>query len=443
MAYTIDKQTHTDLNVTGRFRHNSIFSIFNDTQTKGASLLMEKVFSDPLTNASEINSRRDIFASLKDFDTKMPISGEQLSQVEEYLGSTDYASGIISLVAMYKTKILSLAIADQQYSHIVEGVALAAKLLAPLNSYLKQVKTHVSGTQLETKIVEAISLLEEAALSKFINSSAEGLSLSSLASKNRLLRYSYSDKLRKLFRLLEEVDFYTTVARVGKEKGFQYANALDGEQMFVDIKNVRHPRVPAAVGNDISMNHNSNVIFLTGANMAGKSTLMKSFGIAVYMAHLGFPMAIDKMEFTPLEGMFTSINVPDDISQGYSHFYAEVMRVKGVAQEVASGKRLMVIFDELFKGTNVKDAYDGTVAITRAFSRCHKCIFIISTHIMEAGLTLKQECDNLQFLYLPTQLSEDGRPKYTYKLTEGIADDRYGMRIINNEKIIEIIRGKK
>jgi DNA mismatch repair ATPase MutS len=174
--------------------------------------------------------------------------------------------------------------------------------------------------------------------------------------------------------------------------------------------------------------------------MAGKSTFMKAFGIALYLAHLGFPVPADKMEFTPMEGMFTSINVPDDISQGYSHFYAEVMRVKNIAKEVASGKRLMVIFDELFKGTNVKDAYDGTVAITEAFSKCGKCVFIVSTHIMEAGVTLKEQTQNIQFSYLPTVVVND-RPTYTYKLTDGIADDRHGMRIINNERIIEIIKG--
>ncbi len=80
---------------------------------------------------------------------------------------------------------------------------------------------------------------------------------------------------------------------------------------------------------------------------------------------------------------------------GYSHFYAEVVRVKKIATEVASGKKLVVMFDELFKGTNVKDAYDATVAVTEAFSKIHKCSFIVSTHIMEAGLTLKERCDNI------------------------------------------------
>ncbi len=66
------------------------------------------------------------------------------------------------------------------------------------------------------------------------------------------------------------------------------------------------------------------------------------------------------MQFRIQDGMYTSINVPDNINLGYSHFYAEVLRVKKVAIEVSRDKRLIVIFDELFKGTNVKDAFDAT-----------------------------------------------------------------------------------
>jgi DNA mismatch repair ATPase MutS len=122
---------------------------------------------------------------------------------------------------------------------------------------------------------------------------------------------------------------------------------------------------------------------------------------------------------------------------GYSHFYAEVLRVKKVAEEVSSGKQLLIIFDELFKGTNVKDAYDGTVAIVDAFSR-KRGTFIISTHIMEAGETLRQSNTKLFFKYLPTVM-EGHLPTYPYILEEGITDDRHGMIIIRNEGILEMI----
>jgi DNA mismatch repair ATPase MutS len=99
---------------------------------------------------------------------------------------------------------------------------------------------------------------------------------------------------------------------------------------------------------------------------------------------------------------------------------------------------LVVLFDELFKGTNVKDAYDGTLAVTEAFSHYRRCAFIISTHIVEVGEALRKRRDNIAFACLPTVL-ENGRPRYPYTLTAGIAADRVGMTIIENEGIIDMI----
>ena len=83
----------------------------------------------------------------------------------------------------------------------------------------------------------------------------------------------------------------------------------------------------------------------------------------------------------------------------FSHFYAEVLRVKKVAEEVAAGKNLVVLFDELFKGTNVKDAYDGTLAVTAAFSKYRNCFYIVSTHIIEVGAALQTAHKISSFLF--------------------------------------------
>jgi DNA mismatch repair ATPase MutS len=226
---------------------------------------------------------------------------------------------------------------------------------------------------------------------------------------------------------------------VAKNKGFCYARALSKEKNTLTVTGLYHPKVKNAIGNSLSLHQHNNVIFLTGANMAGKSTLMKSFGISIYLAHMGFPIAAAHFEFSVKDGLYSSINVPDNLDLGYSHFYAEVLRVKTVAEEVAADKDLIVIFDELFKGTNVKDAYDATLSITEAFSENRNCFFIISTHIIEVGETLRRQCDNFRFVYLPTVM--DGViTGYTYQLTEGITTDRHGMMIIENEGILDIIR---
>src|SRR5690606_699140 len=97
---------------------------------------------------------------------------------------------------------------------------------------------------------------------------------------------------------------------------------------------------------------------------------------------------------------------------------------------------------ELFKGTNVKDAYDATLAVTKAISEYQNCSFVISTHIIEVGEALKEATDNLQFSYLPT-IMEGNRPTYTYQLKKGITEDRHGMMIVQNEKILERIQDRQ
>jgi DNA mismatch repair protein MutS len=116
--------------------------------------------------------------------------------------------------------------------------------------------------------------------------------------------------------------------------------------------------------------------------------------------------------------------------------------VKQVAAELSKGRSIFVVFDELFRGTNVKDAHEASVAIALAYARKRNSLFIISSHIIEAGEELKQ-LDNIGFLYLPTRM-KGTMPEYTYRLEKGITDDRHGMIIIRNEGILEILeRGKK
>jgi DNA mismatch repair protein MutS len=118
------------------------------------------------------------------------------------------------------------------------------------------------------------------------------------------------------------------------------------------------------------------------------------------------------MEFSVLDGIYTTINLPDNFGMGASHFYAEVLRVKKVAAALGQGRRLFVIFDELFRGTNVKDAYEATVALTSAFARRRDSFFVISTHIIEAGEVLTAQDAGIRPL-VPAD-ADEGEPAGVY-----------------------------
>lgn len=207
------------------------------------------------------------------------------------------------------------------------------------------------------------------------------------------------------------------------------------------FKGLFHPFLNHPIGNDVDFNIERNICFITGTNMAGKSTLLKAMGVAVYLSQLGFPVPAGYMKTSLFNGLITTINLSDDIDQGHSHFYREVLRVKQVAQKVNQSKHVFVIFDELFRGTNVKDAYDASLAIISAFTDVRSCFFVVSTHIVEVAHQLVKN-ESINFRYMETTFA-DGHPFNSYQLKEGITEERLGMWIVNNERILEIIKGSK
>lgn len=172
--------------------------------------------------------------------------------------------------------------------------------------------------------------------------------------------------------------------------------------------------------------------------MAGKSSLLKSLGLTIYLSHLGFPVPAEEMKLSVLNGLVTTINLPDNINEGLSHYYTEVKRVKEVAEILLRSQNVFVIFDELFRGTNVKDAYDASSLIISELQAIQNSAFVISTHIIELATSLNN-FKNISFRYLDTYF-ENKKPVFTYSLKEGISNETLGMYIVKNEGIVEDLK---
>ncbi|HSY77569.1 MAG TPA: DNA mismatch repair protein, partial [Bacteroidia bacterium] len=367
-----------------------------------------------------------------------PFSNERFSAMENYLNGdsgNNYASAFISLT---KKKLLAILVRDEEYQNIQNGLQKTITVLDDCRIFIN--KFEDDDHPFYDELLTVKNILNDPKLQWLTTgqSSTSQLSLQKTAKYDHVLRHTMRASLTAVMNTFYQLDVYIAVAGLAQEKGFSYARALPSGNNLFKATELSHPGIEKAVANPVSFKQESNMIFLTGANMAGKSTFMKAFGINVYLAHMGFPVAAREMQFSVKEGIYSSINVPDNLNMGYSHFYAEVLRVKKVAEEVSEEKNLVIIFDELFKGTNVKDAYDATLAVTAAFSEYRNCLFIISTHIIEAGEVLQKEQDNIQLLYLPT-IMNGTIPAYTYKLQPGISSDRHGMMIIENEGILELL----
>lgn len=402
---------------------------------------MEDMFRYPLDNAEAINGRSAIIRFFCDTQIPFPYPPHLLDTAEHYLSNRDTRTRLSAEDNTLERKFKNAIGADNEYALLHKGVAALIEIINLSKSLVREMENRSDAEAFRKDMENFRSLLR---LKDFAPADNAGkrLSYDKTAGYDRLFRYDEYASVRRLLDIIYRMDVYISTATIAAERGFVFARAVEEEDNRLDIRGLYHPALENPTANDVHVDSRNTIIFLTGANMAGKSTFMKSFGIAVFLAHMGFPVPASAMEFTVLDGIYTTINLPDNINMGYSHFYAEVLRVKKVAGEVAGevagGKKFFVIFDELFRGTNVKDAYDATVAITEAFSACKRSIFVISTHIIEAGETLGERCPGMRLLYLPTGMC-GSKPVYTYRLTEGITADRHGMLIIRNEGILDIL----
>jgi DNA mismatch repair protein MutS len=441
MSFIADKQTLEDLNLLGKYKHHSVFSLFNKVSTAGGEKLLGEMFQNPLTDPNAINKRSAIFQYFQHKQATFPFSNDEFNQMENYLGGSSGNNYPATLITLARKKLLAAVVRDEEYPNIQSGLQQTITVLNNCKTFISQLEEKEEKLRhpFYDELLAVKNILNGPKLRAIEQSDGSSLSLQMTAKYDHLLRHTLRSELQTVIDTFYRLDVYIAVANLAKEKGFSYAKALPKENNQLSAESLRHPNIDKAVANPVSLHQESNMIFLTGANMAGKSTFMKAFGINVYLAHMGFPVAAKEMQFSVKEGIYSSINVPDNLDMGYSHFYAEVLRVKRVAGEVSEGKNLVIIFDELFKGTNVKDAYDATLAVTAAFSEYRNCLFIISTHIIEAGEVLQKEQHNIQLLYLPT-IMNGTIPTYTYQLQPGISSDRHGMMIIENEGILELLK---
>lgn len=443
MSFFADKQTLEDINIPGRYRQHSILNLFAKTCTRGGERLMEEMFRAPLTDAAQITARADVFEFFTLGDWPFPIDEKLYETFEHYLARPGGGSLAASFASAFRYKFLQRLYGHKEHQMVVDGIKSASSTLRILHDYVEGLLSDPRSEPYRGRLEQMLELLGSNQMSWLRSLDPAGrLNVAGVARCDHRIRTACNIQLKQIMQFIWEIDVNTAVGQVAAASGFVKAKALPGEGAVVDIEGLYHPRVPGAVANDIRIDGAHNVFFLTGANMAGKSTLMKSVGVAVFMAHMGFPVAARRMEFSVFDGMFSSINLPDNLAMGYSHFYAEVLRVKNVAVAVSRGRRLLVLFDELFKGTNVKDAYDATVAVIEAFASHDRSLFLISTHITEAGDYLRERTPNMRFFYMPTEM-EGTFPVYPYVMRPGITADRHGMMIIGNERILETIRGQE
>lgn len=439
MSFIIDKQTLDDLNIFGKRGKDSIYALFNRTVTRGGAEQLEQMFRTPSSDATEIHNRISKIRFFREQATGFLFNSDLVESACIYIDQEDQRSQLTHDTNALQRRMKRMMGSDTEFQSVKKGILALVSMFQELKKYLDVLGKAITPQHpyaAEIQVMQELLALPD--WQPLFTKQALYPSFDQLIAFDKVLRFSSKDNVNRLLSYLYNMDVYIAIGKVVEERGFVFPEVLSKDTHSIYLEEVYHPELKNPVPNSISISPDSNIIFLTGANMAGKSTFMKSFGIAVYLAHMGFPVPAKKMQFSVRDGMLTTINLPDNLDMGYSHFYVEVLRVKKVAGLLRLQKNMLIMFDEMFRGTNVKDAYEATVAITSGFAQKRNCMFVVSTHIMEAGEALQQKHTNINYLFLPTRL-ENNVPVYTRILEKGISADRHGMIIINNEQILNML----
>jgi DNA mismatch repair protein MutS len=202
------------------------------------------------------------------------------------------------------------------------------------------------------------------------------------------------------------------------------------------IEGLFHPLLKNPVRNNITAN--KNVILLTGPNMSGKSTLLKSVSLCVYLAHAGLAIPASKASLPFFNTISVAINLTDSIVSGYSHFMSEIVTLKNVLNDAVSGVKCFAVFDELFRGTNIEDALEISTATIKGLVHFPNSLFIISTHLHQLKDIDPIRNSQVTTCYIECGL-RDNIPAFTYQLKEGWSDLKLGRILFEKEGLYKML----
>ena len=206
------------------------------------------------------------------------------------------------------------------------------------------------------------------------------------------------------------------------------AELVDADEVAYEARGLYHPFLgKKAVRNNFSIS-DQHYYIITGANMAGKSTFLRSIGINYVLAMCGMPVFADKLRVS-LFSLFSSMRTTDDLAHGISYFNAELLRLQQLIETCKQNCHTLIILDEILKGTNSLDKLNGSRLFLQSVSTL-PITGIIATHDLELSKMEQAYPSRFHNYCFEIQLSDE--ITYTYRLSEGVARNQNATYLLKN-----------
>ncbi len=434
----IDKTTLTDLSIFNAEDEYSVFATLNLCATTNGRERLQYNFAHPLKSREAIQGVQSTIQFILQNEQFWPqqISNGSLLMIDKFFGATiDEIPAQPSKAGAMAYKIFhgpDFSLVKYSALHcfdFIKGMQqmveyyLTGDTPRPLKQLLEHVRKAVSKEQFsffsKHKTIATVTLPDQLSFAHYI-------------------RYQFKLNMLDLIDAYAQLDAWYGMAQAVKKYNLVFPEFIESQQPVMNAEGLYHLLLPTPVAYNIALSQSGNFLFLTGANMAGKSTFIKSVGAAVFLAHIGMGVPATQMQLTVFDGLLSNINVVDNLVKGESYFYNEVQRIKATVTKVNDGRKWLILIDELFKGTNVQDAMKCSSEVIEGLLKIKNSLFILSTHLYEIGEALKQY-PNIHFKYFETAVIND-QLQFSYHLKDGISNDRLGYLILKKEGVVDLLR---
>ena len=431
----VDKITLQDIGLFNSKESVSIATHLNFCKTNGGQIHFEHFLAHPLASIDKIENRQatiGLFIKNKTHLEAMSITNGTSLVIEKFF-ETSFAPlpkqvGLIDAYWYTFWNKADFALIKYSVEHLVNFILNLKQWAAIFES-----ESHNTTIKdLVEKIKKGTAHPSLAHLNKnTIDNPSSILQLSYFFS------YQYKTQTKLLLSYFYEIDAYYSMATAVETFHFNFPTWLNTNECVFEVKEAFHPLLTNPISNQLTLSNHSNLLFLTGANMAGKSTFIKTIGIVVYLAHVGMGVPAKKATLSLFDGLITNLTIADNIVKGESYFFNEVQRIKNTIEKVIDGKKYFVLIDELFKGTNIQDAMKCSAAVIEGIQNLSNSLFILSTHLYEISDGLRKY-KNIQFSYFETEVHQK-ELVFHYQLKEGVSQDRLGYLILEREGVVDLL----